>query len=81
MTGPAKGLSIVSDDLHQRLVALESRISHHERMAEELSDVLADQRRTIDLLTAQVRRLSGRLQDMAAGWSPSPQDEKPPPHY
>lgn len=65
----------------QRLIDLESRLTHHERMAEELSDVLAEQRRTIDLLSAQVRRLNERVREMAAGWSPSPQDDKPPPHY
>lgn len=68
-------------DTEQRLIALETRLTHHERMAEELSDVLAEQQRTIELLTAQVKRLTGRLREMAADWSPSPQDEKPPPHY
>ncbi len=70
-----------SDDMQQRLIALETRLTHYERMADEMSDVIADQQRTIDLLTMQVRRLSERLRDMAAGWSPSPQDDKPPPHY
>ena len=69
------------DDMQQRLIALETRLTHHERMAEEMSDVLAEQQRTIDRLTAQVRRLGERLRDMSADWSPSPQDEKPPPHY
>ncbi len=70
-----------TDDMQQRLIALETRLTHHERMADELSDVIAEQQRTIDLLTAQLRRLTERMRDMAAGWSPSPQDEKPPPHY
>jgi SlyX protein len=69
------------DDMQQRLIALETRLTHHERMAEELSDVIADQQKTIDLLTAQLRRLTERMRDMAAGWSSSPQDDKPPPHY
>lgn len=68
-------------DTEQRLIALETRLTHHERMAEELSDVLAEQQRTIELLTAQVKRLTARMRDLAAGWSPSPQDDKPPPHY
>jgi SlyX protein len=70
-----------TDDMQRRLIALETRLTHHERMADELSDVIAEQQRTIDLLTAQLRRLTDRMRDMAAGWSPSPQDEKPPPHY
>jgi SlyX protein len=74
-------MTTAPDDMHQRLIALETRLTHHERMADEMSDVLAEQQRTIDLLTAQLRRLGERMRDMAAGWSPSPQDDKPPPHY
>ena len=74
-------MTTIPDDMQRRLVALESRLTHHERMADEMSDVIAEQQRTIDLLTLQVRRLSERLRDMSAGWSPSPQDDKPPPHY
>ena len=69
------------DDMQERLIALETRLTHHERMTEELSDVIAEQQRTIDLLTARLQRLTGRLQEMATGWSPSPQDDQPPPHY
>lgn len=68
-------------DYEQRLIALESRLTHHERMAEEMSDVIAEQQRTIDLLTTQLRRLGERMRDMSAGWSQSPQDDRPPPHY
>ena len=70
-----------SDDAEQRLVALESRLSHHERMAEELSEVVARHARDIDILTVEVRRLRERLGEVEAGWSGSPQDDKPPPHY
>lgn len=71
----------MDESLEQRLVELESRIAHHERMAEDLSSVIADQGRTIDILNERVRRLIGRLRDMEAGWERSPQDDKPPPHY
>ena len=67
--------------LEDRLVALETRLAHHERMAEELSDVITAQGRTIDLLTVQLRRMRERLGEMEAGWDRSPQDDKPPPHY
>ncbi len=50
-------------------------------MAEELSEVVARQALTIDVLTAQIRRLTGRMAEIAEGWSRSPQDDKPPPHY
>lgn len=68
-------------DVEERLVALESRLAHHEVMAEEISEVLARQDQTIALLTAQVQRLRDRIAELEGGWSPSPQDEKPPPHY
>ncbi len=67
--------------MEKRLIELESRIAHHERMAEDLSQVIADQGRVIDLLVAQVRRLTDRVREAEAGWDRSPQDDKPPPHY
>lgn len=71
----------MDETLERRLVELESRVAHHERMAEDLSSVIADQGRTIDLLNERVRRLIGRLRELEAGWERSPQDDKPPPHY
>ncbi|MGE5477332.1 MAG: SlyX family protein [Bacteroidales bacterium] len=67
--------------LENRLVELESRIAHHERMAEDLSSVIAEQGRTIDLLTQRMQRMIARMRDMETGWERSPQDDKPPPHY
>jgi SlyX protein len=67
--------------IDSRLIDLEARIAHHERMAEELSAVMFEQGRTIDLLTAQVRRLRERLAELEAGPARSPQDDRPPPHY
>lgn len=72
---------IWNDDANRRLVALESRLSHHELMAEELSEVVARQARTIDTLAAEVRRLRERLGEAEAGLPGSPQDDRPPPHY
>jgi len=69
------------DARDQRLIALEIRMAHYERVAEELSDVLVDQSRTIDLLTAQLHRLRERMAEMAASPERSPQDDRPPPHY
>ncbi|WP_431854181.1 SlyX family protein [Azospirillum sp.] len=67
--------------VERRLIDLESRLAHHERMAEELSSVVFEQGRAIDLLTAQVRRLRERLMLLEAGAERSPQDDRPPPHY
>ncbi|KAA0682807.1 SlyX family protein [Roseomonas genomospecies 6] len=68
-------------DAESRLTELESRLAHHERMAEEMSAVLFEQSRTIDLLTAQMRRLRDRVAELESGMPRAPQDEPPPPHY
>ena len=72
----------MSDSHEDRIVELERRLALHERMAEELSAVVAEQARTIDALTARLRGMTGRLQAVEeATWERSPQDDKPPPHY
>jgi SlyX protein len=71
----------MTDDLNQRLIALECRLAHYETMADEMSDVMAQQGRAIDTLTAQVRHLRERLAENEDNWGRSPQDDKPPPHY
>ena len=71
----------MDDAVEHRLTELEMRLAHHERMAEELSSVMFEQGRTIDLLTAQVRRLRDRVAELESGMSRAPQDEPPPPHY
>lgn len=70
-----------ADSLEARVVELESRLAHHERMAEELSSVIADQGRIIDMLALRLKRLTDRVREAEAGWDRSPQDDKPPPHY
>ncbi|WP_316976328.1 SlyX family protein [Shumkonia mesophila] len=70
----------MTDPVESRLIDLEIRLAHHERLAEDLSSVMAEQGQVIDRLALQVRRLAERLGDLEAGWRP-PQDDKPPPHY
>ena len=70
----------MTDSDESRLMEVESRLAHHERMAEELSSVMAEQARTIDILTRQVRQLTERLEDIEADWKRPPAHEKPP-HY
>lgn len=68
-------------DAESRLTELETRLAHHERMAEEMSAVLFEQGRTIDLLTAQTRRLRDRVAELESSMPRASQDEPPPPHY
>lgn len=71
----------MTDGIAERLVALETRLAHHESMAEDISDLLSRQAKTIDALAAQIRILQDRLAETAEGWQRSPQDDRPPPHY
>lgn len=64
-----------------RIIDLEIRLAHQEQMVDELSEVIARQDRTIDLLTAQLHRLLDRMRSVEAGSERSPQDDKPPPHW
>jgi SlyX protein len=70
------------NSLEQRVVELERRLALHERMAEELSTVVAEQASLIETLNARTRALTGRVLAFEdAAWEGSPQDDKPPPHY
>jgi SlyX protein len=70
----------MSDDLERRLVAVEERLSFAERTVEDLSTVVATQARDIQTLQEKITLLTKRLEATEA-WQPSPQDDKPPPHY
>ncbi len=70
----------MSEDLERRLIEVEQRLSFSERMAEDLSGVVAEQARLIDALDRKLAELRKRFEE-AATWQPSPQDEQPPPHY
>jgi SlyX protein len=73
---------MMTDTLEDRLIALECRLAHHERMAEEISDVMISQGQMIDVMAAEIRRLRSRMGEIEAGGSQRlPQDEPPPPHY
>jgi SlyX protein len=60
-----------------RLVELEIRYTHQERLLEELHGVIVEQGRTIASLVAQVDAIRARLATLAKD---EPGDE-PPPHY
>jgi SlyX protein len=58
-----------------RIVDLEVRYMHLEKLLQELSDVLAQQEKTIARLVAEVTELRERLPDDGA------RPNEPPPHY
>ncbi len=59
-----------------RLTELELKYMRLERTVEELSEVVADQQKTIDALVRELHTASARLKDLAD----VTRDEKPP-HY
>lgn len=64
-------------DLEGRIVNLELRYMRQEKLAYELSDVIALQQRTIDRLILELRTLREQI---LAGGEAMPKDERPP-HY
>lgn len=72
---------MTTDSLTQRLIDIEQRLAHSERVSEDLSAIVARQAAEIDLLNRKVEVLGGRLKEASAQWEASPQDSKPPPHY
>ena len=72
----AKGASERAE-LERRIVDLELRFMQQEKLGEELSQVIADQQRTIDRLAAELRTLR---EQMLTGAEALPKDERPP-HY
>ena len=72
----------MTESVETRIVELERRLALHERVAEDLSSIVAEQGKTIDTLTLHVRHLTERLRGVeAVTGERSPQDDQPPPHY
>ena len=69
----------MTDTPPSRLTELESRLAHHERNADEISEVLAEQARAIDELSQRLRRLTDRVAALEVAGAPP--DDRPPPHY
>ena len=69
-----------AETLTARIDALEMRLSHQDRIIEDLNAMVMAQWQEIEKLSRQIVRLSDQVQeagDSAAGEGPEP----PPPHY
>ncbi|MGB0626371.1 MAG: SlyX family protein [Alphaproteobacteria bacterium] len=65
----------------EKIADLEVRLAHQEHTLDELSGVVAEQARVIELFREQLRRLTDRMvqvEETVPGKGP---DEPPPPHY
>ncbi len=60
---------------------LEIRISHHERMIEDLNTTITSQWKELDRLRRDVERLSDRLASAEVAIGPDSGEEPPPPHW
>lgn len=68
-----------TDDLSERLAALEAQAAHHEKAIDELSDMVARQWAKIDELTTEVGRLKNRLEEAGTATRPVENDSVPSP--
>ncbi len=64
-----------------RLETLEVRVTHHERMIEELNQTITAQWKDIDRLKREIERLSDRVSSAEAAIGPEGGEEPPPPHW
>lgn len=65
----------------QRLIDLETKISHQEIDIEALQDTVYEHQKTIDQLVDKLNKLSGRFDaETNSGLEIGPANEKPP-HY
>ena len=65
----------------ERIVKLEIKVTHFERLVQELNDVIYDQQKQISVLKSTTDKLVKRIKDMDDGpGHGSPVDGKPP-HY
>ena len=68
-----------TNDLSDRIDALEAKISFQDLTLETLNQTITAQWQQIDALTRQIAKLSERLQEAEAN-VPGPTNERPP-HY
>lgn len=66
-------------DQATQIIDLESHLAHHERMIQDLSDMVARQWDTINGVLTKLDRLESRLRETQDQGTEA--EEPPPPHY
>ena len=66
--------------MSQELIELQMKMMHQQEELESMSNTLIQQGKQIDNLNIQLEEFKARLDDITAGESTIPVDEKPP-HY
>lgn len=70
-----------SNDLQQRLVALESHIAHQDGIIEDLNGMVNRQWAEIETMQRKISRLEERLSRAEGDLEAAQPDDQPPPHY
>lgn len=66
--------------MSQELIDLQMKMMHQQEEIESMSNTVIQQAKQIEKLTIQFKALKTKFDDIAAGGSTTPVDEKPP-HY
>ena len=64
-----------------RIVALEVRVAHQDRVIEDLNALVTEQWKQIDALAKQVERMADRLRRVEDNAPAADAPDPPPPHY
>lgn len=71
----------MTDELDERLIALETKASFQEAALTDMSKLIVEQDIRIERLEAALRDLRGKLKELnGEGLPPLPENERPP-HY
>ena len=69
------------NEIQEKVIALEIRLSYQDDTVEALNDVVACQHKQIETLEKQVKVLSQRIKNLNPGDVGPAEEEPPPPHY
>jgi uncharacterized coiled-coil protein SlyX len=70
-----------TQDLEERLMALESHSAHQDGSIEDLHDMVNKQWAEIEALRRDIDQLRSRLLRLEGEIDPAQPDDQPPPHY
>lgn len=69
------------EPLEQRIIDLEQELALQRHTVDQLSDIIAEQQKDIDRLTASFRAVAGKIKAFDEFLSEGGVDDGPPPHY
>ncbi len=71
----------MTDEAVRRIAELEMQLAHQQKMADEMSDVLASQGQELARLTKLVDALASKYRTLQGDIARLGGDDSPPPHY